>query len=112
MVTLRKYVQDWNATPDGLGGTLTGLETLLTSNNVSLPGSLTASAPPQTVLGGLANAYVIVDKLDLVAGSRPNAVAAVSSYSNVFGTDIPEPMTFALMGAGLVGVAVLRRRRA
>jgi hypothetical protein len=112
VVTLRKYVQDWNATPDGLGGTLTGLETLLTSNNVSLPGSLTASAPPQTVSGGLANAYVIVDKLDLVAGSRPNAVAAVSSYSNVFGTDIPEPMTFALMGAGLVGIAVLRRRRA
>lgn len=112
VVTLRKFVQDWNATPDGLGGTLTGVQTLLTSNNVSLPGSLTSSAPPQTVFGGLANGYVIVDKLDLAAGSRPGAVAAVSSYTNVFGTDIPEPMTFALMGAGLMGIAVLRRRRA
>lgn len=112
VVTLRKFVQDFNSTPDGLGGSLTGVQTLLTSNNTALPGSLTSSAPPQTINGGLASGFVIVDKLELSAGSRPNAVAAVSSYTNVFGTDIPEPMTFALMGAGLVGIAVLRRRRA
>lgn len=41
---------------------------------------------------------------------------SITSYSNTFyaaeSNEIPEPMTFVLMGAGLVGIAALRRRKA
>lgn len=111
-VVLKTWVQDFVA-PDYLVGSLTGAQTILTANNTTVPSSLTSAAPPQTVVGGLANAYVIVNRLSLDSFSRPGAIAAVSSFTNVFqpASDIPEPMTFALMGAGLIGIAVLRRRQ-
>jgi hypothetical protein len=42
---------------------------------------------------------------------------SITSYSNTFyaaepPSEVPEPMTFVLMGAGLVGIAALRRRKA
>lgn len=41
---------------------------------------------------------------------------SITSYTNTFyaaeSNEIPEPMTFVLMGAGLVGIAALRRRKA
>ena len=41
---------------------------------------------------------------------------SITSYTNTFyaaeSSEIPEPMTFVLMGAGLVGIAALRRRKA
>ncbi len=39
---------------------------------------------------------------------------SITSYTNTFyaANEVPEPMTFVLMGAGLVGIAALRRRKA
>ncbi|MFO0504324.1 MAG: PEP-CTERM sorting domain-containing protein [Acidobacteriota bacterium] len=111
-VTLKTWVQDF--TPiDFLTGSLTGTQTVLTANNTAPPATLTSGAPPQTVVGGLTSAYVVVNRLNLDSFTRPGAVAAVSSFTNIFqpASDIPEPMTFALMGAGLIGIAVLRRRQ-
>ena len=58
---------------------------------------------------------VIVDRLRLDGGNRIGNSASLTSYTNYFAptaqTGIPEPMTFALMGAGLIGLAVLRRRK-
>lgn len=56
----------------------------------------------------------VIDNYQLNSGN--NGSASLSYYSNTFlgidppPTGIPEPMTFVLMGAGLVGIAALRRR--
>ena len=45
-------------------------------------------------------------------GYNPLETVAWSGNLTASGVSaVPEPMTFALMGAGLVGLAVLRRRR-
>ena len=57
--------------------------------------------------------FSIVDNLFFNAAAGQSG--SITSYRNTFtGPDsgIPEPMTLVLMGAGLVGIAALRRRRA
>lgn len=49
--------------------------------------------------------------LDAGGASSPGGL---TSYTNTYlaaSGDVPEPMTFVLMGAGLVGIAALRRRK-
>jgi hypothetical protein len=55
--------------------------------------------------------FSIVDHIILSATNAPQG-GFMTSFTNTFytATDIPEPMTFLLMGAGLVGIAALRRR--
>ncbi len=111
-VQLDKYVQSLANTT---------VQALLTANNVAAPGTLTSSAPPIPIASGLlspsASTLVVVDRLTLNSYFRPGAVASVTSYVNRFAPNvspengIPEPMTFAMMGGGLIGVAILRRRR-
>jgi hypothetical protein len=113
-VALDKYVQ-------ALANTT--IQTLLTANNVSIPGTLTSSAPPVPIASGLltptASTLVIVDRLTVTGNFRPGAVASSASYVNRFAPlgpsglteQVPEPLTFSLMGGGLVGLAILRRRR-
>ena len=55
----------------------------------------------------------VEDNFQIQAGI--NGTSSLTSYTNTFfAADprviIPEPMTFVLMGAGLVGIAALRRR--
>ena len=55
----------------------------------------------------------VEDNFQIQAGI--NGISSLTSYTNTFfAADprviIPEPMTFVLMGAGLVGIAALRRR--
>ena len=109
LVTLDKYVQSLADTT---------VQTLLTANNVATPGTLTSSAPPIPIAAGLlsptASTLVVVDRLVLNSNFRPGAIASASSYVNRFApadSGIPEPMTFAMMGGGLVGLAILRLRR-
>ena len=61
----------------------------------------------------------LVGVLDTYAIQASNVgiggTASITSYTNYFfaapvQTGVPEPMSFVLMGAGLVGIAVLRRR--
>ncbi len=42
----------------------------------------------------------------------PNDAVAYGDPLVVTGTDMPEPDTFALLGAGMAGVALIRRRPA
>lgn len=86
--------------------------TLLAIPGALIPGmSTNVSIPlPNTVtrLG-------VVDVVQIQGGN--NGTSSFTSYTNTFaaaaptGGDVPEPMTFVLMGAGLVGIAALRKRK-
>jgi|GEM_PF-2627384 len=113
-VTLQKFIQRLNSTnvqyvmqPD-------------TSSIGVLPGSsrVTSATGFNPLLQSPNNPgdLVIVDRIRLDGGNTIGNSASLISYTNYFAptaqqTGIPEPMTFALMGAGLVGLAFLRRRK-
>lgn len=115
---LRKFVQRL----DSLGGSLQDrVQQLVLANYNDIPNSLNNFFPPASLLNASlispnGGTLVVVDRLDMQA-FRPDGFATVASYTNYFapnaapGGEIPEPMTFALMGAGLIGLAVLRRRQ-
>jgi len=119
--TLNKYVQRL----DSLGGTLASrIQQELIANYVDIAGGSTSNFyPPDTYLNLAliapnSGVLVVVDKLEMRGGARNGGLAQVASYTNYFAPNattpnnvIPEPMTFALMGAGLVGLAILRRRK-
>ncbi len=61
------------------------------------------------------NDRLVFDAKDIGAPTNLARQGSVVSYTNYFyaaepQTGVPEPMTFVLMGAGLVGIAALRRR--
>jgi hypothetical protein len=74
---------------------------LSTNVNIPLPNSITR-------LG-------VVDVIQIQGGN--NGTSSFTSYTNTFAAaappsgEVPEPMTFVLMGAGLVGIAALRKRK-
>lgn len=118
-VELVKYVQSLNSLslpPEDL----VQLQLTATYANLAV-GSNSAFSSPQTLNPGLLAAnvgsLVIIDQLSMIAGDRNGASANVASYTNYFTfsradqPQIPEPMTCALMGAGLAGLAMMRQRR-
>lgn len=70
-------------------------------------------APNSTFAGNTLTRIGVVDNYQIASGNTGSA--SLSGYTNSFYaadpvTGVPEPMTFVLMGAGLVGIAALRRR--
>lgn len=117
-VQLIKYVQSLDSLSQAQAN---WVQLELIANYVDLPNfSNNAFAPPLALNPALVSpsvgSLVVVDKLTLTGGARTGAAANAASFTNYFAPaaptgDIPEPMTFALMGAGLIGLAVLRRRQ-
>ncbi len=110
-VTLQKFIQQL---------TNTSVQIILQPDTSSLPGSARVLAPPVAFNNALiapgVGSLVVVDRLRLDSGNTQNTSALITGYTNYFAptavnTGVPEPMTFALMGAGLIGLAVLRRRK-
>jgi hypothetical protein len=69
-----------------------------------------SSTHPANALGRIS----VADIYQITAGNNGTG-STLSSYTNIFygqtpQTGVPEPMSFVLMGAGLVGIAALRRR--
>ncbi len=118
-VTLQKFIQQLSSI-GGQGGTVQLILQPDTSSLGVLPGSSRVTAPPVVFNSALiapgVGTLVIIDRLRLDSGNTPNTSASITGYTNYFAptavnTGVPEPMTFALMGAGLIGLAVLRRRK-
>ncbi len=116
-VQLVKYVQGLDSLSQSQAN---WIQLELIANYVDLGNnSNNAFAPPLALNPDLISpnvgTLVVVDKLNLTGGARTGALGAAASFTNYFAptasNDIPEPMTFALMGAGLVGLAILRRRK-
>ena len=67
-------------------------------------------------VGGNSGLVGVVDTYAIQASNQGlGGTASITSYTNSFfaapvQTGVPEPMSFVLMGAGLVGIAALRRR--
>ena len=61
-----------------------------------------------TASGSFGSSLSINDTVVFDAGKTSGG--SITSYTNTFTTAIPEPMSFLLMGVGLVGIAALRRR--
>jgi len=95
-------------------------------DSISIIASTGTGASAQTVTVSTANpfsaqALSINDRINFDARTETigNVLrsGSITSYTNTFyaaeiPSEIPEPMTFVLMGAGLVGIAALRRRKA
>lgn len=70
-------------------------------------------SPNSTFAGNTLTRIGVMDNYQIASGNT--GTASLTSYTNTFYAadpvnDVPEPMTFVLMGAGLVGIAALRRR--
>ena len=106
-ISVNKVIRNASVTPD----TLMADVTLLAVPGLLIPASGSADVPislPNSVarLG-------VVDNFQIQAGI--NGTSSLTSYTNTFyaadpTSQVPEPITFVLMGAGLVGIAALRRR--
>jgi hypothetical protein len=100
-VSVQKIINTQNGTP------------ITDAHVFVLGGQLQLGTTDPAVRTGLnLNDFSVVDDMILTAGDSGGA--ALTSFTNSFYTasaGVPEPMTFVLMGAGLVGVAILRRRR-
>jgi hypothetical protein len=72
-------------------------------------GSGTTNVNNATTSGSFGGGLSVNDRIFFDAAGRSGGT--ITSYTNTFTTNnIPEPMSFLLMGAGLVGIAALRRR--
>ena len=61
--------------------------------------------------GGMSTSPVYVFKDLMADGRRSNTGAELTSFSQSFHTSaVPEPLSMSLMGSGLIGLVVVRRR--
>jgi len=98
-----KVIRNASVTPS----TFMGDATLLAVPGMLIPASGSANVPIS--LPNSVTSLNVIDNFQIQAGF--NGVSSLTSYTNTFyGDPIPEPLTFVLMGAGLVGIAALRRR--
>ena len=47
---------------------------------------------------------------DINVSGGPNGTATISQITDTFSTPVPEPVTFSLMGVGLLGLGLLKKR--
>jgi len=123
--TIVSEVTGASVTPGGNNGSIQLQKIITDASQVSNPTiidgtilttALAQSTNPLNLWTNSGNAITrlgVVDNFQINSGN--SGAATLSSYTNSFyaadpQTGVPEPMTFVLMGAGLVGVAVLRRR--
>ena len=97
--SFRKIVQDQQGVPID--------SSLIVSYGTAIPTNY------QTINGNYGSNLSVNDRVVFDSGGTNGG--SVSSYTNYFygdvpSTGVPEPMSFVLMGAGLVGIAALRRR--
>ncbi len=104
------------------GGSIMDQETVFSTLTVPMSNIMTANCDGVAVLCNNANLnkdvklsmpvnLVEVDNvLTISCNANANCMAVVSGLENRF-SEVPEPPTFALFGAGLVGLGVLRRCR-
>ncbi len=85
---------------------------VLLSESLSNGASLTAGSPgsPSDTVSFSGVSSLSVAK-DLANVALTGGTAVSSIVENIFSTHIPEPTTLALLGAGLVGLGLSRRRR-
>jgi hypothetical protein len=107
----------------GFNGSFTGTGTSSTSENfcmnattvvgcpVAKSGTLNVTNPPpffnNVFLFGSVTSIAISDNINVTSGT--NGTAAASQVINEF-SGIPEPLTGILLGSGLIGLGLLRRR--
>ena len=107
-ISLNKAIFNASVTPQQIMNDVV----LLAVPGLLIPG--TGSADVAISLPNSITRLGVEDNFHIQAGV--NGVSSLTSYTNTFyGPNptvpgIPEPMTFVLMGAGLVGIAALRRR--
>jgi hypothetical protein len=87
-----------------------GDNNVLTTNGGQSTNPINVYNDPGNALGRIS----VADIYQITAGNKGTG-STLSSYTNIFygqtpQTGVPEPMSFVLMGAGLVGIAALRRR--
>jgi hypothetical protein len=105
-----KQFQDFN----GINLTPTDAQVFY-SNGAYILGTTNPSSPTSVFNPRRTAGISIVDVVQFNSGQ--NGSGSVDSYTNTFSitppsNGVPEPMSFVLMGAGLVGIAALRRRKA
>ncbi len=84
--------------------------------NILTAFGIQSANPVAIALAGNSGLVGVVDTYAIQAANQGlGGTASITSYTNSFfaapvQTGVPEPMSFVLMGAGLVGIAALRRR--
>ena len=106
-ISLNKAIFNASVTPQQIMNDVV----LLAVPGLLLPGS--GSADVVITLPNSITRLGVEDNFQIQAGV--NGTSSLTSYTNTFfgpnpTGQIPEPMTFVLLGAGLVGIAALRRR--
>jgi len=79
------------------------------SINVSNPSSSKPPAQFNNSISFGAVTLIAVSK-DINVTSGINGTAAISQVTNQFSQSVPEPLPFMMLGSGLVGLGLLRRR--